>query len=84
MTSEVHQTAGEESASEGGVRDYGDAELAASVEERDLGVLDVKCEGAVFNLHGGDGVHGVGAAKGGCGGVGDSQVLHLAGSVRCW
>lgn len=57
--------AGDEAAAQRRVGDDGDAELAACAEEADLWVFDVHAEGRVFDLHGGDGVHGVCAAEGG-------------------
>ena len=54
---------GQEALSERRVRDDGDPELAARVEEVDLGRLDVRAERDVLDLQRGDGVHGVRAAQ---------------------
>ena len=48
------------------IRDDCDAELATRLEQVDLWGFDIECKGGVFDLDGGDGVNGVGAAEG-CG-----------------
>ena len=69
---------GDEAAAEGGVGDCGDAEVAASLQEADLGVFDVDGEGGVFDLNSGDMVDGAGAAEGGGGDFGEAKVFDFA------
>lgn len=68
----------QEAAAERRVGDDGDAELAAGGEQGDGGKLDVEAEGRVFDLYGGDGVDGVGAAEGGRGAFGEAEVFDFA------
>jgi hypothetical protein len=60
-----------------GVCNDRDAELAARFEQRDLEVLDVEREGAVFDFDSSDGVDGVCAMEGTGGDFREAEVLYF-------
>ena len=53
----------QETAAERRVRHDLDAEFAGGLQETDLGVLNIECEGAVFDFDGRDGVYSIRPAE---------------------
>ncbi|KAJ7191479.1 hypothetical protein GGX14DRAFT_600477 [Mycena pura] len=88
ITTRTHILSREQAAPEGRIRDDLDAERARGGEHRDVdrGVLDVERERRVLDLHRGDGVHGVCAAKRGGEDFGEAEVARPCAHapVRTW
>lgn len=80
-------SAGKEAAAEGRVGYDADVEGSGCAEERDgmgAGVFDFGCEGAVFDLDGGDWVDGLSAPEC-CGGdFGEAEVADFSLSGICY
>lgn len=69
---------GDETPPERAIGYRGDTKLAAGLKKADLGVLDVGCEGAVFDLDGSNRVDFVGTAEGGRGDLAKTKVLDFS------
>ena len=77
----TYELSGKQSAAERRVCDNLDPELAGCFQKSDLRILNIKREDAVFDLKGGDGMHGMRATERCLGAFRDSKVLYSASSM---
>jgi hypothetical protein len=74
----THISAGQHAAAKGGVGNDRYSKFTASFQKSNLVILYVQEEGRVFNLQGGDGMHGVRAAKCGFAALRNAYIADLS------